>query len=80
MSDNKDISPWTENDLEMHKKLDKLINDCANWNLSTARAVDLYNCLVWYVNLFKKIEDSQFELVHIKKVDKPKEDFINGPE
>ena len=67
----KPISPWTQDDLALHKQLDELLSKNAKWETSTADAVRLYRCLVWFAQLKDKIEGSAAE---ITRVINPKEE------
>lgn len=67
------ISPWTKEDGQMLKLLDEFLSKKASWTLSTSDAVHLYRILVWVASLEKKIEQSQVEIVSVKKVKKKDE-------
>jgi len=62
---------FVEKDLEQLDEFGKLINDRANWSLSTADAVKLYKGLVFINGLRKKISDHIVEYRSIQQVMEP---------
>jgi len=62
---------FVEKDLEQLDEFGKLINDRANWSLSTADAVKLYKSLIFINGLRKKISDHIVEYRSIQQVMEP---------
>jgi hypothetical protein len=66
-----DFTPWSEEDLKMHKQLDELLGKSANWSGNTADMVKLYKSLVWFAQLHKRIAESIVYEVKTHQVNKP---------
>lgn len=62
---------FTEKDIEQLDEFGKLVNDKANWQLSTTDAVKLYKGLVFINSLRKKIADNILEYRSIQQAVEP---------
>jgi len=64
-----ELTKWTKDDVSFHMQLDELLSKNAEWKMNTGDSVKLYRCLVWFASIRKKIEQSQAEVLSVRKIE-----------